>query len=518
MRRSTFRLVVALWLITASTLILQWRPVSADRASSAPGTEAARFGLLDAGEYYQCGVNAGDIMCWGWSSWNVPRMYVPTLLTAGGSQFTMDAITDLDVGGTYFDDAAVACIVGDKGGVTGGVWCWGGNYYGQFGNGTNSTAIQDYNEPTRAFGTVTGAKRVAVGQNHVCVIRSDDTVVCTGQNTSGQLGNGTVNDSNVPVVVSTGSGTLSNVTTLSAGLSTTCALVAGDTWCWGNSSNYQVGNFSTSNSTLAVQAYNDPNSTAIEVFGASVCTIGSYGMRCWGENTRAGFSNLTTPRLGTGLSTSSVSSPRPVTAINFIPKAMAMALTHTCALKDNGEVWCFGNNNSGMLGDGTTTNSTTGVQVNLPGPVDVITAGIVSTCAANAAGEMWCWGDGTNGALGNGSSANRSTPVQVTTRMANWTYMGIAPTTTTTLAPTTTTLAPTTTVSVASSGSTVAPSNTTSPGDVQQTQTEADRPTVAGSTKLPATGASTTLLLQWAAFVLLTGLLAAARPRRDVVG
>lgn len=94
--------------------------------------------------------------------------------------------------------------------------------------------------------------------------------------------------------------------------------------------------------------------------------------------------------------------------------ATAIGGNHTCAAKANGTVWCWRRNFYGNLGDGTTTQRTTPVQVTGLAGVTQVTAGSNHTCAAKADGTVWCWGYNTNGNLGDGSTTQRTTPVQVT--------------------------------------------------------------------------------------------------------
>lgn len=423
--------------------------------SSGTSTEASRFGLVDAGEYYTCGVNEGDIFCWGRPSWNI--IGVPTQVTVSGAPFRPGTIRDLSVGGSFWQ--GTACAVVDNGASVGEVWCWGANTFGQFGNNTIDATTNEYNEPVRAFGSLTGATRVTVGGNHVCVLLTGGTVRCAGDNSAGELGNGSTTLSKTPVTVGTGSGNLASVISISAGGATSCAVdQSGATWCWGDSSSYQGGRVSTINSSVAQTVYDNGGSTSVVVSGPAVCTLGSYGANCWGTN--ASPPNLTsqnTPRLGTGETGLTVLVSSPVNVINFAPTAIITTATHSCALKSDGEVWCWGDNAQGFLGNGSTTDSAAAVKVNLPEPVDVITGGVAYTCAVGRMGAMWCWGTGDNGGLGNGTVGAKSTPTAVSTRSANWTYTGTAPTTTTTTT-TTTTVAPTTTTT---------PTTTSVAGNVQ---------------------------------------------------
>ncbi len=85
----------------------------------------------------------------------------------------------------------------------------------------------------------------------------------------------------------------------------------------------------------------------------------------------------------------------------------------TCAVKGDGSVWCWGRNNVGQLGNGTTTNASRPVQVTGLTNATLVTSGDTASCAMKSDGTVWCWGGGSWGQLGNGATTNANTPVQV---------------------------------------------------------------------------------------------------------
>ena len=109
-----------------------------------------------------------------------------------------------------------------------------------------------------------------------------------------------------------------------------------------------------------------------------------------------------------------LASPYSFTFITSSPvKAIAGGFTHTIALKTDGTVWTWGSNEFGKLGDGTTTQRTTPVQVNGLTNVAAIAGGYSHTIALKTDGTVWTWGNNNNGQLGDGTQTQRIAPVQV---------------------------------------------------------------------------------------------------------
>jgi len=137
------------------------------------------------------------------------------------------------------------------------------------------------------------------------------------------------------------------------------------------------------------------------------CALTTAGaVQCWGFNV--------TGALGDG-TTATRRTPVPVSSLGSGVQAITAGNSHTCALTTAGAVLCWGSNQFGFLGNGTTTNSLTPVAVTgLSSGVQAIGAGQSHTCAVTTAGAVLCWGHGVNGQLGNGSTANRLMPFPVT--------------------------------------------------------------------------------------------------------
>lgn len=137
---------------------------------------------------------------------------------------------------------------------TGKAYCWGNGQYGRLGTG--STVSVSYPTAVDTSGVLSGktALQIDAGYNMACMIASDNQGYCWGGNGSGELGNNTTSDSSVPVAVNT-SGVLSGKTLkkITVGHIHTCAIASDDqAYCWGNNIAGQLGNNSTSNSSVPV--------------------------------------------------------------------------------------------------------------------------------------------------------------------------------------------------------------------------------------------------------------------------
>ena len=232
----------------------------------------------------------------------------------------------------------------------GTVWTWGANGMGQLGDGTNAAR----RVPTKVQ-ELTNVVDISAGSSHTIALRADGTVWAWGANSSGQLGDGTTTSRRTPRQVQN----LTNVTAISAGRNHTVALrYDGTVWAWGANGSGQLGDGTQTSSHTPVQVQNLTNVTAVATGG----------------------------------------SPH---------------VDHSIALKSNGTVWTWGNNERGQLGDGTTMHRCTPVQVQNLTDAVAISAGGLHSVALGADGTVWTWGWNSQGQLGNGSVTNHNAPVQV---------------------------------------------------------------------------------------------------------
>jgi alpha-tubulin suppressor-like RCC1 family protein len=284
--------------------------------------------------------------------------------------------------------------------VASGIKCWGANFAGQLGDGTNVNR----NLPTSVVGLSGVVTALAMGSEHTCAVVAG-TVKCWGANFSGQLGDGTHVNRVQPVGVSGLPGAVSEI---AAGSEHTCAVTtSGAVWCWGANFSGQLGTGGNVNSNVPVKVSGLPTRVmAIAAGSEHTCSAMSGGtVACWGANWGG--------QLGDGANANR-SAPVVVDGLPRTVVGVVAGSEHSCALTSAGTVWCWGANFSGQLGDGTNGNRNLPVRVSgLPAGVVAVAAGSEHTCAATSRGAMTCWGANFSGQLGDGSNTNRNRPVDV---------------------------------------------------------------------------------------------------------
>lgn len=294
------------------------------------------------------------------------------------------------------------------------VRCWGWNIYGQLGDGTTINR----SIPTAVTG-LTGVVALATGFRHSCALKADSTVSCWGGNSFGQLGDGTTTNRSTPTAVPNILTPVDIVTgvrvaTISAGIFHSCALKSnGVLSCWGNNGYGQLGDGTTISKSIPTTVPSLTEVASVSTGFYHSCALKTDGtVRCWGRNNSG--------QLGDG-TTVDKSTPTPTVVpafiIGLIPMTGVATLTagdtHNCVLKTDGTVRCWGGNNSGQLGDGTTTQRTTPVVVLSLAGASAISAGVDYSCALQTDSTVRCWGYNAGGQLGDGTTVNRSSPAAV---------------------------------------------------------------------------------------------------------
>ena len=298
--------------------------------------------------------------------------------------------------------------------VPSGELSWGYGLDGELGNGTAPPSAQTTPVPV-SLPTAVTARAIAGGLEGGYAIGSDGNLYAWGGNGLGQLGNGTTSPELTPVTVSLPHGV--TPTAIAAGQFTGYAIGSdGNLYAWGDGSSGQLGNGTTTSpqtKPVAVSLPTGVKPTTIAATGNTGYAIGSDGkLYAWGYGGLGSLGNGATPDAQT--------TPVPVSLPAGV-KATAIAGTGDSfgtgyAIGSDGHLYAWGDDEFGVLGDGTTSPQTTPVLVSLPAGVKptAIAGGQWTAYAIGSDGHLYAWGDGTYGQLGNGTMTSpETTPVPV---------------------------------------------------------------------------------------------------------
>jgi Tol biopolymer transport system component/alpha-tubulin suppressor-like RCC1 family protein len=348
------------------------------------------FTAMDAGLSFTCGIATGAAAyCWGTNGsgqlgdGTTTRQSLP-ILVAGGLAF--DSIS---AGGEH------ACALTSAGVA----YCWGSNAYGQLGDGTTTNRAT----PTAVAGDLTFTS-LSAGEQQTCGVATGGTAYCWGRNTNGVLGDGTTTDHAAPAAVSGGLTFLS--VSLAIGQHACGLTTGGQAYCWGRNTHGQLGDGSTTDRPAPVAVSGGLTFTMVTATANEhSCGVASGGAAyCWGWNNYGEVGDGTTTQrsvpvlVSGGLTFSSVSGG---------------ASAFTCGRTTGGAAYCWGVNNVGQLGNGTTTSSTVPVPVSGGLTFLVVNAGFAHVAAVATGGVGYAWGSNGQGQLGDGTTIGKSVPVPV---------------------------------------------------------------------------------------------------------
>jgi len=304
------------------------------------------FRSVTVGLSHSCGLTPdGTAYCWGGNSsgelgnGSIVSSSAPVLVSGGLSFSSLSAGYQYTCGLT----------------TSGAAYCWGSNTAGQLGDG--STAPSSI--PVAVVGGLT-LSALSAGTTHTCGIATGGVAYCWGANANGQLGNGSTTASHVPMAVSGGL-TFSSV---SAALYHSCGIsTIGDAYCWGLNSVGQLGTGTTTSSAIPVAVVGGLKFSELAsgngFFNRPVgpghsCGLTGVGVAyCWGANSFG--------QLGDSTTSSSTVPVGVVSGLTFT--SISVSNVHTCGVTTSGVAYCWGNNSQGQLGDGTMTGSSTPVKV-----------------------------------------------------------------------------------------------------------------------------------------------------------
>lgn len=341
----------------------------------------------------------GAVLCWGDDSAGQggtgeasdgPRAPVTTPRTVKG----IDDAAQLALGEAH------SCAVRASGAVA----CWGDNFNGQLGDGSLAARSAS---PVAVKG-LDDAAQLAAGVGFTCALRRSGAVSCWGANFAGQLGDGSMDDRRQPVTVKGLDGALA----LALGEAHACVLRSdGKVRCWGDNFNGQLGSGDTQAHLAPTEVVGLADVTAIAATERSTCALERSGrVSCWGSNGRG--------ELGNGVpSTSPVSAPVRVPGLSDAV-AIGSGRGHVCVILRARTAVCWGDNTSGQLGGGVVTEDAagaTGSPVNVRGlaGATAIHGGGAHSCAVVRSGGVECWGANDEGQLGDGTTRGVAAPVSV---------------------------------------------------------------------------------------------------------
>lgn len=385
-------------------------PVPQASLGNQPATNIA------AGSWNTCAIAGTKVYCWG----NNGRGQLgngTTNSTSSPVAANADPVTsEANIGATDVDiDSDFTCAVFNS-----KAKCWGENtddnndgLTGQLGFGIAGSYGPN---PLTVKAPVEGksATAVSTGFQHGCAI-ANGQLFCWGKNSDSQLGTNNTISTNTPIapVDSQLNTSSTNIATaISAGTDHTCAVIASSAYCWGSNANGQLGNSDASDQnqpTLVSGALVGKTVTLVTAGDRFSCAAtDSYQLYCWGRNTYG--------QLGNNTSGSNSTSPVAVTmpAGSGVITALSAGTDHVCAVinvnvgvSPNLPEYCWGLNSSRQLGDGTATNRLVPTRVTNSAAMGKISAGSTYSCATQTTDAyLYCWGvNGTNGMLGNNGAA-----------------------------------------------------------------------------------------------------------------
>lgn len=286
----------------------------------------------------------------------------------------------------------------------GTLWGYGNNGQGQLGLGHTT----DQNGPVQI---ASGVAQIAAGEYHSLFVKTDGTLWAMGNNTNGQLGDGTTTYRNSPVQITTG------VAQVTAGASHSLFVKTNGTlWAMGFNNYGQLGDGTNTQRNIPVQIATGPAFAA----GITHITAGyHHSLFVVAGGALYGMGANQSGQLGNG-STGSVNAPVQILATGVLRPTGGgenNGTGHSLFIKTDGSLWAMGFNGYGQLGDGSTTQRTTPVQV--PGLSNIadVSAGQYFTVFMKNDGSLWGMGQNNSGQLNDGTTTDRSTPVPITTNV-----------------------------------------------------------------------------------------------------
>lgn len=381
----------------AGTITLSYNNgVGATNATRALSGQGATITQITSGDEHTCALySTGIVKCWGSDASG--QLGDDAAFASSSTPVLVSGITNataISAGANH----SCALLSNNR------IWCWGSDSDGQLGDGGANT---NSGIPVQVA-TFTDFNLVSIGGNTSCARRVSGAAICWGDDSVGQVGNNaTLADQITPVAVS---GLTSAVTHISVGTSHACARrTSGIVSCWGSDSNGQLGNGGANTNSgipVGVTGYTASGGAAAYAGGGHSCLVTTGNvLRCFGADTYGEIGNDVA--LADQITAVDVSGGTSATLV-------ALGADHSCALL-SGAMSCWGRDDEGQLGDNApSADIGTPALVNGVTGVSAISTGGKHTCAVQTSGDVYCWGSDSAGQLGNGAgTASQSLPDRV---------------------------------------------------------------------------------------------------------
>ena len=380
------------------------------------------FGLTSDGRIYAWGRNTSGELGIGTT---LARSNVPIAVKTTGTPMDGKVVKQVEGGGRYEGSHSIA-LASD-----GTVYTWGFNQYGQLGNNTTTNSRSPI--AVQAAGTPLAGKtivQVAAGADHSLALDSDGALYAWGSNAYGQLGNGTTTNSSVPVAVKIAGTPLAGKTIvqIAAGANHNMVLTSdGAVYTWGWNYHGQLGNNTKTNSNtiVAVQTIGTPiaGKKIVKIAagqGHSLALTDDGMVYAWGRNDTGQLGNNATTDAMLPVAVTVTGTPMSNKTIVEI----ASGARHSLAIDSSGKVYAWGHNGSGQLGNNSTVNALTPVAVQAPADKNIIQVSGSGWLGASSSalafdGTVYSWGRDFDGQLGDGTNNDSYVPVITTINLVD---------------------------------------------------------------------------------------------------